>query len=157
MKRTNLMLLCLILLVVAISVGAVAFGESQSQFDKRRPVQANPKTFGLTTTHNPPSVAVQTTPEDADGKVLLLTITSNGFAPKELTIPAGDYLVVVRNRSGLEQFGARLERESGEILREVRVTKFKRDWKHFARLARGTYVIRETNHPHWTCRINITD
>ena len=94
--------------------------------------------------------------EEADGKVAIFTLRPNGFQPAEITIPAGKYLVIVRNRTGLDKFSFRLERGSGARLHDVRMPRYKREWKQFLQLAPDTYVITESDHPGWVCRITVT-
>jgi hypothetical protein len=51
----------------------------------------------------------------------LVTITTTGFDPAEITRPKGEFLIVVNNRTGLEGINLRLEREAGHKLREVKL------------------------------------
>ena len=92
----------------------------------------------------------------SDDKVVLLTLRPNGFSPRELTLPAGRYLFVVRNRTGLAEFSFRIERESGEVLHEVSPRRYKREWKHMVQLPVGVYIVKEVLHPDWTCHITVT-
>jgi hypothetical protein len=92
---------------------------------------------------------------DLNRAVALFTIRPRGFEPRQVTLPAGAYLVVVRNRTGLDQFALRLERESGETLYDVQVPRGKRDWKQFLLLIPGSYILKETNNPAWICRITV--
>lgn len=101
------------------------------------------------------SFAVPNEPDD-EAKVLLLTMRPSGFEPQRLTLNAGKYLVVVRNRTGLSEFALRLERETGERLHEAAARRYQRDWKYLLQLPPGTYVLKETNHPEWICRITVT-
>ncbi len=94
--------------------------------------------------------------DEADAKVAIMTLRPNGFEPSEITIPAGKYLIIVRNRTGLDKFSFRLERGSGTRLHDVRMPRYKREWKHFLQLAPDTYVITEPDHPGWVCRITVT-
>jgi hypothetical protein len=94
--------------------------------------------------------------EPANAKVLPLTIRPTGFQPAEVSIPAGKYLVVVRNNTGLEQFAIRVERGGGVKLYDVRLPRHRREWRQFVQLPPDTYVITEGNHPEWVCRITVT-
>ena len=153
-------LLAAILLTTTVSA-AVAFNTTSSGTEKpsAKPTEATaaaqPAEPG---TEVEPSFTktLQAGSEEEDLRVLLVAIRPSGFEPKEITLPAGDYLVVVRNRSGSDEFDLRLERNTGQILREVPARRFKRDWKQILQLTPGNYVIRETNHPDWICRITIT-
>ena len=110
------------------------------------------------------TVAESTEPESSaalqaltaeDARVVLFTIRPTGFEPREITLPAGQYLVVVRNRSGLREFTFSIERSSGERIYETRTSRFKSDTKYLD-LPPGTYTFREVNHRDWICRVTVT-
>jgi hypothetical protein len=89
-------------------------------------------------------------------EVLLLTLRPTGFEPSEVNVPAGRYLLVVNNRTGLEQFTPRLERDGQGAVHEVRALRRRRNWKHPFRLTPGRYVLTESNNTGWVCRITVT-
>ncbi len=89
-------------------------------------------------------------------KVILITLRPQGFEPAAIRLPAGDYLFVFNNRTGLDQFALRLDRENHGTVREARPPRLKRDWRQFLRVTPGTYVVREMNHPEWTLRMTVT-
>ena len=91
-----------------------------------------------------------------DAKVALISIRSTGFEPRELALTAGKYLLVVRNRSSADEFAIRVQRETGETLHELRAGLRGRDAKQFLQLTPGEYVLQETSHPDWTCRITVS-
>jgi hypothetical protein len=156
MKLNNLKLLFLAIPLIVIASVALALEKSNPVVVSPSPTRATDRPALHATKAATLVPGVQTDSEQTSAKAVLLTIRPNGFEPAELTLPGGDYLLVVRNRTGLDEFAMRLERASGEALREVRVPRFRRDWKHFLRLAPGSYVIREMNHADWVCRITIT-
>jgi hypothetical protein len=86
----------------------------------------------------------------------LITLKRTGFEPREINRPAGRFILVVHNRSGLEEMSLDLVRENGERIKSVRVHRKKLDWKEVITLPPGVYLLRELNNPEWTCRINIT-
>jgi hypothetical protein len=86
----------------------------------------------------------------------VITIRPSGFEPSEITRPAGRFILVVNNRSWLEETDLRLEREGGNRVREVRSRRNKPDWREVVDLPPGQYVLREANNPGWACRITIT-
>lgn len=86
----------------------------------------------------------------------VVTILPTGFSPSEITRPRGRFLIVVDNRSGLEETNLRLERAAGSRLREVRRTKEELIWRQLEDLPPGEYVLTEASHPEWACRITIT-
>lgn len=85
-----------------------------------------------------------------------VTITPTGFNPEAITRPAGQVIVAVDNRTGLEEIRLRLEREGGQRLVDVSVNRKKLDWRKRIDLAAGRYRLTEVNHPEWLCQITIT-
>ena len=86
----------------------------------------------------------------------IITITPRGFEPAEITRPKGAFILVVDNRSDLEEVNFRLGREAGDRLKEVRAPREHPDWDEVVDLTPGSYVLTEADHPDWLCRINIT-
>ena len=120
----------------------------------RSSAPANSLTDPTTVTTN--GSVTQAEPSPQELTALLLTIRPTGFDPAEITLPAGEYLVIVRNSTGLDEFALRLDRDAGERLHDVRMPRYKRRWKQVVSLSPGSYVVTETNHPQWTCRITVT-
>jgi hypothetical protein len=89
----------------------------------------------------------------ADIQVVLVTLRADGFEPAELQLPAGEYLLVVRNRTGLDEVNVSLVRENGQHLGQSKVGARQKDWKQRFKLTPGTYLLNETNHPDWTTRV----
>lgn len=87
-----------------------------------------------------------------------VTLRATGFEPREITRPAGRFLLAVNDRSGQRDVVFVLMRESGRQLHRVRVreTTRKHEWRQVVNLAPGTYVLSEAAHPDWTCRITLT-
>lgn len=86
-------------------------------------------------------------------QVILLTLRAEGFEPAEMPLPAGEYLLVVKNRSGLDEVDVRLVRENGEHMGQTKVGARNKDWKQRLKLKAGTYLLSEVNHPDWASRI----
>jgi hypothetical protein len=85
----------------------------------------------------------------------LITIRPNGFEPAEINRPAGEFILVVENPYG-QTANLVLSREAGERLNEMRSSKEQPDWNDLVDLRPGRYLLTETNHPDWICRITIT-
>jgi hypothetical protein len=83
----------------------------------------------------------------------LLTLRPTGFDPSEITQTTGAFLLAVDNKSGLERITLRVTREDG-----TRVTSMtsRNKLREKIDLAPGRYVITETDHENWTCRLTIT-
>jgi hypothetical protein len=92
--------------------------------------------------------------EEPEAEVVALLPT--GFEPRQITRPRGRFLLVVKNRTGLEQVEWRLDREAGGRLREVRLSEGKLGSSQYEDLPPGTYVLTEAGHPDWECRVTIT-
>jgi len=86
----------------------------------------------------------------------IITITPRGFEPAEITRPAGQFLLAVHNRSGLEEVDLRIDMESGVRVREDRLPLDKPRWRRMLSVPPGRYVITEANHPDWVCHVAIT-
>lgn len=89
-------------------------------------------------------------------KTEVVTILPDGFEPAEITRRHGRFFLAVDNRSGLEQVSLRLDKETGNRLRDVRVNRADLDWADVVNLTPGTYLLTEANNPEWVCKIIIT-
>ena len=122
--------------------------------------------FTARTWRNKPSVvtkldnAAQQTPTAVQPQEplgqLLITIRPTGFDPQEIVQPKGEFLLSVDNRSGFQAVDLQLETEQGNRLRAKRVPREHPDWREIVYLNPGIYLLKETNHPNWVCRIQIT-
>jgi hypothetical protein len=86
----------------------------------------------------------------------LITLTSTGFYPSEITRPKGPFLLAVDNRAGDQDIALRLTRANGTKEKEKRMVKGQSRWRQLVDLNPGKYVLTEANHPDWVCNINIT-
>lgn len=86
----------------------------------------------------------------------ILTISPSGFQPVEIARREGKFFLVVDDTSGLPELSLRLDREHGERVHAVRIRREDRTLSHQLDLNPGRYVLTETNHPDWICRITIT-
>lgn len=93
-------------------------------------------------------------PREARAEVF--TLTPTGFEPAEATLPAGDCLLVFNNRTGLDDFEVRLDRDGHGTLRQSRPPHRKRALHQMLKLTPGSYVVTETGHPEWTLRLTVT-
>lgn len=86
----------------------------------------------------------------------IVTIRPWGFEPAEINRPKGRFVLMVDNRSGLGDVDLRLNRQAGGSLHQVRVPREQQDWNDEFELEPGQYVLTESSHPEWSCRITIT-
>jgi hypothetical protein len=101
------------------------------------------------------STSAEAPPEVTEGSVVVLTLRPDGFWPSEVTVRPGEYLLVVQNRSGLDDYSIRLDREAQGKLHEVKLSR-KLDWRQQFNLTPGNYQVSESGHPEWSCRIAVT-
>lgn len=86
----------------------------------------------------------------------LVTLTETGFAPSEIVRPMGTFLLVVDNRSGMQEVEFRLDRFAGGRVHQVRIPRHQVDWMERFTLPPGTYLLSEANRPEWNCRLTVT-
>lgn len=86
----------------------------------------------------------------------LLVLRADGFKPKEISRPPGRFLLALQNHSSEEEPSLLLKRETGDAVREVRLSRKQSKFKEFLHLPPGRYVLVETKHPDWSCTITIT-
>jgi hypothetical protein len=139
--------LCLLLIGLTLLIAAIT-ATAKLINDRNAPhLAAPPATIEL----------IATAPADdeapSDIKVVLLTLRSEGFDPAEMQLPAGEYLLVVRNRTGLDEVDVRLVHEDGHNLDQAKVGARQKDWKQRLKLTPGTYLINEANHSDWNLRL----
>lgn len=86
----------------------------------------------------------------------VITLRPTGFEPSELTRAAGEFLLTINNRTGLEEINLTVSTDFGGIVRNFRANEGRLRSGGFQVLPPGRYVITETEHPEWICRITIT-
>jgi hypothetical protein len=86
----------------------------------------------------------------------VLTITSTGFEPAEITRPAGPFILAVHNQSGEAGPALRLDRVHGNKLIEVRMARWRRAVHRQLNPPAGEYLLSLVDHPERNCRITIT-
>jgi hypothetical protein len=85
-----------------------------------------------------------------------ITLRPDGFEPAQITRPQGEFILAADNLSGLREVALILEHERGERVRERRVSLEQFKWRARLDLHPGRYVVREADHPGWTCVLTIT-
>jgi hypothetical protein len=104
----------------------------------------------------PPPSASRSAAGQEEPEAEVIKLLPTGFEPAQITRPRGKFLLMVKNRAGLEQVEWRLEREAGGRLREVRLSEGRLGSKQYEDLPPGNYLLTEAAHPDWVCRITIT-
>jgi hypothetical protein len=85
----------------------------------------------------------------------LITARPNGFEPSEITRADGRFLLMLENRSGIEDLSLKILRQNGERLHETRLSDKLLDWRGMVNLPPGHYVLTESKHPAWRCQLVI--
>lgn len=98
----------------------------------------------------------QRDPNGPQAELLPVMLRAGGFVPREISRPAGEYVLSVNDQSGVPGLELRLDRENGRRMHEAKVSRRRPYWRQLLRLTPGTYLITETNHPEWVCRITVT-
>jgi hypothetical protein len=86
----------------------------------------------------------------------VITILPTGFQPAEIIRSKGEFLMVINNRTGLEEVNWQLDREVGGNLHKVKMREGKLRSGSFEKLPPGRYRLSELDHPQWLCLITIT-
>lgn len=90
------------------------------------------------------------------GTVELLTLKPTGFDPAQITVPHKSFLLVIENRSGVNELFFRFDKEVGPKLQEIRVPLKRTSWSGIVDLPPSTYKMTEASHPEWSCTLTIT-
>ena len=144
-KRLRALTFVLVFAVLCISLTLAGYANRE-----RRVGVVSPTTPSSTEASS--SAAPLSSQEDQIGAEII-TIRPHGFEPKEIKCPKGRILLVVDNRSGLDEVSLRLNRVAGGSLRAIRVPREILDWSDVVDLPPGNYVLTEAGHPNWICNI----
>jgi hypothetical protein len=88
-------------------------------------------------------------------EVEVLTLERKGFEPAAIQRPPGRFLLTITNRTEEEDLSLELRPVAGNRLHDVRLRRGRIRSLSDLNLTPGEYVLSETNHPEWTCRISI--
>lgn len=147
-SRKYLAALCLIATAVAVSLAARRYSGGLSAHA--------PRIVAGGIEGAPPVSATAGGAERKDLLVLRLTLSPEGFTPSEVTLPHGRYLLVVYNKSGLEDVDLSLNAGAGHRLHEARAKGRGSRWRDVFEEPPGEYVLGVSDHPDWACRITVT-
>jgi hypothetical protein len=89
-------------------------------------------------------------------EALPISLRVDGFDPKEVVRPAGNYYLSVNNLSGERDLNLRIDRENGGRLQDAKTSRARPYWRQHIHLPPGTYLLTEAGHPDWVCRITVT-
>ena len=103
-------------------------------------------------THNAPQGDVRRDRIESE----VISILPTGFEPSEITRSRGQFLILIDDRSELDELTLRLTSVAGQRVRELRKTKKEKTVKQLEDLPPGEYLLTEASHPDWVCRIKIS-
>jgi hypothetical protein len=109
----------------------------------------------------PPQVIARTAEaDDAPQGVIQLLLRPEGFDSKTLSVTKGRYVLILLNRTGIQNLALQVSRVvgNGEKPKDV-VFDEKKKYRvdSVVDLALGDYIITVQGHPEWVCRLTTTN
>lgn len=98
---------------------------------------------------------IQPTMPGDDLEAELITITADGFEPAEIIRPAGRFVLMFDNQSGLRPLELGVERTGMPRIAELRLSR-KTGATKILNLPAGEYRVVEANHPAWSLKLTLT-
>ena len=145
-KRTTRLFLPILGLAVALLIGVANVRARRAMWRSETTLPKKVNFLSATSTQR----------RVADFESELITITPHGFEPQEIKRPAGRVLLMVDNQSNFDMMSLQLTREAGPRINEMRVLREQPNWSEAVDLHPGRYVLTDSEHPEWQCRITIT-
>ena len=84
---------------------------------------------------------------------LTIRYTNEGLSPASATVIAGKVVLKVENQRPLERLTLRINRQGGELVREVALPDKATEWTTELELGAGQYVVTETSRTGVSCQI----
>lgn len=85
-----------------------------------------------------------------------VTLRRTGFSPTQIVRPKGPFVLIIENRSGLNQAALRIDRVGKEHVNAASLPRKRALWSSVLDLEPGQYALTEANHPDWVCSFTIT-
>src|ERR1041384_1863807 len=92
----------------------------------------------------------------ADFETELVTLTSHGFEPAEITRPSHPFLLMVDNRSDIASPSLVLIRDTGVTTQQMSIPRQTPNWTGMVDLPPGNYQLVDLSHSNWICHIRLT-
>ncbi len=73
-----------------------------------------------------------------------------------MTVPAGEFILALHNRTEMRSLRLRLDREAGPRINEVRMNLEQLNWRGKTLLTPGRYTLSAAEDSRWTCQITVT-
>lgn len=141
--------------IVVLASGLVAGGKAWSL--RRR---VSPFSVGAQTPPQFEAAAAQPSESPQRIEVVRITVRPTGFEPNEISYPDKPFLLAIDNQSGSPALALKLEFIAGNsertIIRNVTLSRGRLRDTGLISPHPGRYVLTETQHPEWSCRITIS-
>jgi hypothetical protein len=86
---------------------------------------------------------------------LTIRFSNEGLSPASATVLAGKILLKVENQRPLERLTLRINRQGGELIREVALPDKATEWTTELELGVGQYVVSETSRTGGSCVLTV--
>jgi hypothetical protein len=86
-------------------------------------------------------------------KVVPVRISRFGFETTEINLSSGRFMLAINTDIGDVEL--KFDRIGGNTVRQSVLSRDKRTLREIYDLSPGEYVLRELNHPAWSCRITV--
>jgi len=97
--------------------------------------------------------AAVSAPNISFAKTISVVIRPYGMEPAQVSAPAGRVYIALNNRSTARQLQFSLQMQGGSQVNQIPMTAAKTFYGKIYTLTPGTYLLTETAHPAWVCRI----
>jgi hypothetical protein len=131
----------------------VAIAASAAHLSRPSKVENTPASNAASSVPVDPPAMAQSGESEPSIKLVLLELRPEGFEPNEIQLQAGEYMWMIRNRTGLDEVKLSLNRAGNERVTTATAHSRLRDWKQRMKLTPGTYVFSAPGYPDWTCRV----
>lgn len=139
--------------IVLCVVSAMSFWTSATVRSAEPPPVNSPQVAGhafVPTAQRHPKEA-SPAPDSVTMETVMLT--PNGFEPKEINRSEGKFVLGIDNRIKPDEFSFELIQENGHSVRKLKMPKGQIRLRKMLNLPAGRYLLKEVDHPEWTCSI----
>lgn len=88
---------------------------------------------------------------------LTIRFSNEGLSPASAAVTAGKIFLKVENQRPLERLTLRINRQGGELIREIALPDKATEWNTELELGVGQYVVSETSRTAGSCVITVQD
>src|SRR5260370_25135913 len=145
MSKKQKRILWPVLLVSVVVWTAIAFGWARTATGGSTSPGTNPARAAVIETSTGRHVASIASQQNLLPRVEVeeITIRRYGFEPREISRPAGRFILVIANPGGSPDLDLSIQGEAGQRLQSMRLPRNQRDWNDSLVLPPGRYVLTE--------------